>query len=91
MQFEGTRIVGFRVEPFSITHSWDETVPFDKDETTLSTCNEMAQAVCDLTPYGRCQYATDTTTTTSTISANIIATTVVGERPSELHVDRFAH
>jgi hypothetical protein len=42
-KFEGSRIVGFRVEPFSISHTWDEMMPFNKDETLLKTCNEMRQ------------------------------------------------
>lgn len=58
-KFEGTRIVGFRVEPFSITHSYDESLPFDKDETTLGTCNEMAQAVNDPANYMSIDNPTD--------------------------------
>lgn len=48
-KFQGSRIVGFRVEPFSIAHSWDDHMPFNKDETLLKTCNEMHQ-VHPLTP-----------------------------------------
>jgi transmembrane 9 superfamily protein 2/4 len=39
------------VEPFSIAHKWDLSVPFDKDATTLTTCNEMSPAVNDPSNY----------------------------------------
>lgn len=38
--FEGARIVGFEVVPFSIKHEYDESqANFKKDETVLTTCN----------------------------------------------------
>jgi len=60
-KFEGSRVVGFRVEPFSIHHKWDDHhgIPFDKDETTLDTCNAMAHAVNDPANYMSVDHATE--------------------------------
>lgn len=38
-KFEGIRVVGFRVEPFSVQHEW-EGDEFSKDMTPLTTCNQ---------------------------------------------------
>lgn len=38
--FEGTRIVGFEVVPFSIKHEYEDSqANFKKDQTVLTTCN----------------------------------------------------
>mmetsp|Transcript_39393 Transcript_39393/g.50262 ORF Transcript_39393/g.50262 Transcript_39393/m.50262 type:complete len:635 (+) Transcript_39393:150-2054(+) len=46
-QFQGSRIVGFEVVPFSIKHKYEDE-NFDPEMTTLTTCNEMTPAVNDL-------------------------------------------
>mmetsp|Transcript_68941 Transcript_68941/g.135482 ORF Transcript_68941/g.135482 Transcript_68941/m.135482 type:complete len:641 (+) Transcript_68941:77-1999(+) len=45
--FNGARIVGFQIIPFSINHVWDRLEDFDEYTTTLSTCNEMNPAQND--------------------------------------------
>jgi len=52
-KFDGQRVVGFRVEPFSIRHVWDDHSgpSFDKDETLLKTCNAMTHAINDPANY----------------------------------------
>jgi len=47
MAFEGARIVGFEVVPFSIHHKYEDE-EFDPAKTTLFTCNEMSPAVNDI-------------------------------------------
>jgi len=37
--FEGARIVGFEVQPFSVRHEWDGD--YEGSRTMLKTCNEM--------------------------------------------------
>mmetsp|Transcript_6475 Transcript_6475/g.6764 ORF Transcript_6475/g.6764 Transcript_6475/m.6764 type:complete len:633 (-) Transcript_6475:318-2216(-) len=45
-EFEGSRIVGFEVVPFSIKHEYDEAkADFDKSDTVLKTCNQFNPAV----------------------------------------------
>lgn len=41
--FQGSRIVGFEVVPFSIKHKWDDAngEEFHTETTLLHTCNEM--------------------------------------------------
>ena len=47
-QFNGSRIVGFEVVPFSIKHEYDtDPAAFDKDTTVLSTCNKFEPAKYD--------------------------------------------
>jgi len=58
-KFQGSRIVGFRVEPFSIAHSWDDSLPFSKHDTLLSTCNEMKEAMNDPANYQNVDRATE--------------------------------
>jgi transmembrane 9 superfamily protein 2/4 len=60
-KFEGARIVGFRVEPFSIHHRWDDHggAEFDKQFTMLKTCNEMTHAVNDPANYMSVDHATE--------------------------------
>mmetsp|Transcript_17897 Transcript_17897/g.26407 ORF Transcript_17897/g.26407 Transcript_17897/m.26407 type:complete len:629 (+) Transcript_17897:78-1964(+) len=44
--YEGSRIVGFEVVPFSIKHEYDEAkADFDKADTVLKTCNQFSPAV----------------------------------------------
>ena len=44
-EFDGQRIVGFQVEPFSIKHDYDDDgSSFDPKKTTLSTCNQFKPA-----------------------------------------------
>ncbi|CAM9428640.1 unnamed protein product [Heterosigma akashiwo] len=45
--FQGARVVGFEVVPFSVKHSYEDAA-FDPQLTTLHTCNEMTPAVNDL-------------------------------------------
>jgi transmembrane 9 superfamily member 2/4 len=60
-KFEGSRIVGFRVEPFSIHHRWDDHsgAEFDRKFTMLKTCNEMTHAVNDPANYMSVDHATE--------------------------------
>lgn len=44
-QFDGARIVGFEVVPFSIKHLYQTA--FKKDETVLDTCNQFTPAKYD--------------------------------------------
>ncbi len=49
-----TKIVGFRVEPMSIRHTWDgmnQDKPFVPGQTVLSTCNAMNAPVHDSKSY----------------------------------------
>jgi transmembrane 9 superfamily protein 2/4 len=50
---ERLRVVGFRVEPYSIDHSYDETKPFSTKETQLTTCSAQRPARNDPTNYQR--------------------------------------
>lgn len=44
-EFEGARIVGFEVVPFSIKHEYEDSQKnFDKDGTVLNTCNQFIPA-----------------------------------------------
>eukprot|EP00640_Fibrocapsa_japonica_P000947 CAMPEP_0113938088 /NCGR_PEP_ID=MMETSP1339-20121228/4497_1 /TAXON_ID=94617 /ORGANISM="Fibrocapsa japonica" /LENGTH=647 /DNA_ID=CAMNT_0000941025 /DNA_START=137 /DNA_END=2080 /DNA_ORIENTATION=+ /assembly_acc=CAM_ASM_000762 len=38
--FKGSRIVGLRVEPYSVKHEWDKTEAYSPD-VVLTTCNEV--------------------------------------------------
>jgi transmembrane 9 superfamily member 2/4 len=43
-EFQGARIVGFEVVPFSIKHEYENTKDFDKDKVVLNTCNQFNPA-----------------------------------------------
>lgn len=44
-EFEGSRIVGFEVVPFSIKHTYEATTQqFSKQETILTSCNQFSPA-----------------------------------------------
>lgn len=45
--YEGSRIVGFEVKPFSIKHEYDSTADFDKTDTVLKSCNQFNPATHD--------------------------------------------
>ncbi|CAM9739693.1 unnamed protein product [Chrysoparadoxa australica] len=45
--YEGVRVVGFEVEPFSIKHTW-EKVPNGDTMGVLATCNEFTPAVTEM-------------------------------------------
>lgn len=45
--YEGSRIVGFEVVPFSIRHDYDNTTDFDKADTVLKSCNQFNPATHD--------------------------------------------
>lgn len=45
-EYEGSRIVGFEVIPFSIKHEYDDPkADFDKADTVLKTCNQFFPAI----------------------------------------------
>lgn len=46
-----TKIVGFRVEPMSIKHSWEGDASFVMGKTVLSTCNAMTPPTHDSKNY----------------------------------------
>ena len=47
-EFDGARIVGFEVVPFSIKHEYEsDPAAFDKDTTVLSSCNQFNPAKYD--------------------------------------------
>lgn len=46
-----TKVVGFKVEPMSIRHSWDGTGDFVPGTTVLTTCNAMTPPVNDPKTY----------------------------------------
>jgi len=51
-EFDGARIVGFEVVPFSIKHEYDsDPASFDKDKTELSTCNKFHPAKYDVDKF----------------------------------------
>ncbi len=50
---ERVRVVGFRVEPYSIKHEYDESIPFSTKETQLNTCSAQRPARNDPTNYQR--------------------------------------
>ena len=57
-----TKIVGFRVEPMSIKHSWEgASDKFVPGTTVLSTCNAMNQPVHDPKSYQSVDKNTDST------------------------------
>lgn len=45
--YEGARIVGFEVVPFSIKHEYDSSTDFDKADTVLKSCNQFNPATHD--------------------------------------------
>jgi hypothetical protein len=47
VEFEGARVVGFEVVPFSIKHEYDAKDPFDPKTTALKTCNSFNPAAFD--------------------------------------------
>lgn len=50
---ERVRVVGFRVEPYSIKHSYDASQPFSTKETQLTTCSATRPAANDPSNYQR--------------------------------------
>lgn len=56
-----TKIVGFKVEPMSIHHSWEGGGEFVPGQTVLSTCNAMVQPSNDPKNYMNVDRASDNT------------------------------
>ena len=56
---ERVRVVGFRVEPYSIKHVYDENIPFSTKETSLNTCSAQRPARNDPTNYQRIDGSTE--------------------------------
>ena len=56
---ERVRVVGFRVEPYSIKHVYDENIPFSTKETQLNTCSVQRPARNDPTNYQRIDGSTE--------------------------------
>merc|ERR1711968_367264 len=56
---ERVRVVGFRVEPYSIKHVYDENIPFSTKETQLNTCSAQRPARNDPTNYQRIDGSTE--------------------------------
>jgi len=44
LDYEGSRIVGFEVVPFSLKHEYDTKESFNPASTTLKTCNQFSPA-----------------------------------------------
>lgn len=48
LEFEGSRIVGFEVVPYSIKHEYDgDAKDFDPQKTKLNSCNELREITFD--------------------------------------------
>ena len=43
-EFEGVRVVGFEVVPFSLKHAYEAGKSYEKDKTVLTTCNQFQPA-----------------------------------------------
>ena len=50
---ERVRVVGFRIEPYSIAHAYDAAQPFSTQSTELTTCSAARPAANDPTNYQR--------------------------------------
>jgi len=50
---ERVRVVGFRIEPYSIKHSYDVALPFNTKDTKLTTCSAARPAANDPANYQR--------------------------------------
>ena len=53
------RVVGFRVEPYSIKHVYDENIDFSVKTTQLNTCSAQRPARNDPTNYQRIDGSTE--------------------------------
>ena len=56
---ERVRVVGFRVEPYSIKHVYDENIDFNVKTTQLNTCSAQRPARNDPTNYQRIDGSTE--------------------------------
>jgi len=56
---ERVRVVGFRIEPYSIDHAYDGSAPFSTRDTELTTCSAARPAANDPTNYQRIDGATE--------------------------------
>ena len=56
---ERVRVVGFRIEPYSIAHAYDDSVKFSTKETELTTCSASRPAANDPNNYQRIDSAAE--------------------------------